>query len=258
VSAQLSRPAGLAIDAEGNIYVADPGNARVRKVSSGIITTVAGDGTQTFGGDNGPAASAQLNCPSGVAVDASGDLYIADWGNRRVRKVSKGTITTVAGTGVDGDSGDGGPAVEAQLKNPSGVAVDSSGNLYIADINAARVRMVYRGVITTVAGNGTYGAQGDGGLAVNAQLSNPAGIAIDGEGNLYIADAANARIRKVSKGVITTVAGNGTTGYTGDTGPAAEAQLNWPRSVAAGPAGELYIVDTKNGCIRKVTKGRAQ
>ncbi|HWQ52238.1 MAG TPA: hypothetical protein VN442_01050 [Bryobacteraceae bacterium] len=253
--ALMSRPCGIAFDARGNLYIADPANARVRMVSNGIITTVAGNGTQSFGGDGGPADQAQLSSPSDVAVDAAGNLYIADWGNRRIRKVSGGIITTIAGDGVAGDSGDRGPAVRARLSSPSGLAIDSAGNLYIADANVPRIRMISGGTITTVAGSGSYGYSGDGGPAKRAQLSNPVGIAVDFAGNLFIADANNHRIRKVSNGTIMTVAGNGSPGYDGDGGAATGARLNWPRSVAVDAAGRLYVVDARNECVRVVQEG---
>ena len=217
----------MAVDASGNLYIADTGNNRIRKVSAtGIITTVAGNGSAGYSGDGGPATSAQLDGPEGVAVDGSGNLYIADTCNNRIRKVSAtGIITTVAGNGSAGYSGDGGPATSAQLSLPAGVAVDGSGNLYIADSGNNRIRKVSAtGIITTVAGNGSPGYSGDGGPATSAQLNQPAGVAVDASGNLYIADSSNNRIRKVSAtGIITTVAGNGFDGYSGDGGPATSA-----------------------------------
>src|ERR1035437_6563051 len=250
-SAQLYNPQGLAVDAAGNLYISDTQNLRVRKVSNGVITTVAGGG---FGlGDNGPATSAQLGFPEGVAVDSAGNLYIADPGSERVRKVSNGVITTVAGNGTQGFSGDNGPPTIAQLNGPSGVAVDAAGSLYIADTYNHLVRKVSNGVITTVAGNGTQGFSGDNGPATSAQLGFPEGLAVDSAGSLYIADQENNRIRKVSNGVITTVAGGGTSGL-GDNGPATSAQLT-PSGVAADSAGNLYIADTGNIRIRKVSNG---
>ncbi len=246
-------PAGIAVDSAGNLYIAD--SNRIRKVSKGVITTVAGNGTYGFSGDNGPATSAQLFNPQGVAVDSAGNLYIADTFNDRIRKVSGGVITTVAGNGTSGVNGENIPATTAQLNWPYGVAVDSAGNLYIANTYNNRVCKVSGGMITTVAGNGSHGFGGDNGPAAAAQLSYPDGVAVDAAGNLYITDTDNNRIRKVSGGVITTVAGNGAEGFSGDNGPATSAQLGWPYSVAVDAAGNLYIADTFNNRIRKVSNG---
>jgi uncharacterized protein (TIGR03437 family) len=188
------------MDASGNLYIADSGHNRIRKVSlSGVISTVAGNGAQGFSGDGGPATSASLNWPEGVAVDAAGNLYIADCNNQRIRKVSTaGTITTVAGNGVAAFSGDLGPAVDASLNGPFAVAVDNSGNLCIADEWNSRIRKVSTaGTITTIAGDGGFAYSGDGGLATRAGLNQPTGLTLDSYGNLYIADYVNDRIRKV-------------------------------------------------------------
>ena len=225
-------------------------------VKAQIIKTVAGNGRIGYSGDSGSAISAELNFPTGVAVDASGNLFIADRGNSVIRKVStSGVITTVAGNGTYGYSGDGGSATAAELYWPSSVAVDASGNLFIADNWNNRIRKVSTsGVITTVAGNGTSGYNGDGGSADSAELSNPYGVAVDASGNLFIADWGNNRIRKVStSGIITTVAGNGTSGYSGDGGSADSAELYYPVGVAVDASGNLFIADEYNHRIRKVS-----
>jgi len=257
VSASLNWPVKVAVDAAGNLYIADIYNNRIRRVSpSGTISTVAGGGTWAFSGDGGPATSASLALPVDVAADAAGNLYIADMNNNRVRKVSPGgIITTVAGNAAQRYSGDGGPATSASLFLPHGVAVDSSGNLYIADQYNNRIRKVSAGgIITTVAGNGAKAFSGDGGPAANASLAAPVGVAVDGSGNLYIADWGNNRLRKVSAaGTITTVAGNGIAGFSGDGGPATSASLSWPEGVGVDAAGNLYIADSNNERIRKVS-----
>ncbi|MGA3236246.1 MAG: hypothetical protein ABSG03_08085 [Bryobacteraceae bacterium] len=254
-SAQLYFPNGVAVDSAGNLYIADTDNNRIRKVSNGVITTVAGNGFAGYSGDNGPATNARLAGPWAVAVDSAGNLYIADSDNYCIRKVANGAIATVAGNGLAGFSGDNGPAANAQLNNPYGVAVDSAGNLYIADTLNQRVRKVANGVIATIAGNGTEGYSGDNGPATSAQLGTPLGIAVDSAGSLYIAERDNERIRKVVSGVIATVAGNGMEGFSGDNGPATSAELQGPEGAAVDSAGNLYIADVYNDRIRKVTKG---
>ncbi len=244
-------PYGVAVDGAGNLFIADMNNCRVRKVSGGIITTVAGSGMCGYWGDSGAATGAQLNYPFSVAVDGAGNLYIADTYNHRIREVSGGVIATVAGGGYGGD---GGPATSAALFYPGGVAVDGAGNLYIGDTHDCRVREVSGGTITTVAGNGSCAYGGDGGLATSANLRLPAGIALDGSGNLYIADSGNCRIRELSGGTITTVAGNGPCGYSGDGGAATSASLN-PYRVAVDGAGNLYIADPQNCRVRRVSSG---
>jgi len=190
-----SASGGIAVDSAGNVFfVAQDYNTVLRlDAASGVLTLVAGNGTYGFSGDNGPATSAQLAYPAGVAVDSSGNVYIADPGNGRVRKVSNGVIATVAGGGAS--LGDNGPAISAQLSAPAGIAIDSAGNLYIADAADNRIRKVSNGVITTVAGNGTPGFGGDNGAATSAQLHDPGGVAVDSAGNVYIADTQNNRIR---------------------------------------------------------------
>jgi sugar lactone lactonase YvrE len=248
-----------AIGAEANYSNSAVASQVYLIIGPGHIATQAGSGVLGYSGDGGPAASAELSYPTGVAVDASGNLYIVDADNNRIRKVtaSTGIITTVAGNGTAGYSGDGGPATSAELDTPFGVAVDASGNLYIVDVNNDRIRKVTAstGIITTVAGNGTFGYSGDGGAAISAELYTPLGVAVDASGNIYIADSGNNRIRKVtaSTGVITTVAGNGTAGYSGDSGAATSGELNSPFGVAVDASGNIYIGDSGNNRIRKVT-----
>jgi len=258
VFGQLNQPSGVARDNAGNTYIADTNNNRIRKVAAnGTIATVAGAGASGFGGDGGPAAKAQLNAPQGLALDASGNLYIADSTNRRIRKVDgSGNISTVAGNGVCcGSTGDGGAAVTAQIGTPDAVAVDSSGNVYIADVTNNVIRKVDpSGNITTVAGNGSYGYSGDGATATSAKLAGPYGVAVDGAGNLYIADRSNFRVRMVSPGgIIATVAGNGTCCTGGDGGPATSARLYYPTSVALDALGNLYIAEYYGERIRRVS-----
>jgi len=257
--ASIDKTNGLAADLNGNVYIGDRVNGRIRRVDhkSGIIATVAGNGTFGFSGDGGPATTASLGGAEGVAVDRSGDLYIADRGNNRVRRVNHktGIITTVAGNGSAGFSGDGGPATSAALNSPGKVAVDDPGNLYIADSANYRIRRVDHksGIITTMAGDGTPGFSGDGGPATSAMINDPSGVAVDGSGNLYMADALSNRIRRVdSRGVISTAAGNGIYGFSGDGGPATAASLALPVDVATDSIGNFYIADGANGRVRKV------
>ena len=248
----LYGPNGLAVDAQGNIFIADSNNNRIRKVSTtGIITTVVGTGTAGNTGDGGSAASAQLSVPQYLAVDRSGNLYIADTGNHRVRKVSAaGVISAFAGTGAAGYGGDGGLAISAQLQDPEGVAVDASGNVCIVDSSNNRVREVSAGgVINTVAGNGTNGSTGDGGAATSGQIAGSYGVAVDTAGDLFIAEFYGNKIRKVVGGIIGTEGGNGVT-FSGDNGPATNAQLASVLGVAADGLGDVFIAD--NAAVREI------
>jgi trimeric autotransporter adhesin len=261
-AAQLYQPTGVAVDAAGNLYIADLTNARVRKVTPPTpvlqITTLAGNGTAGYDGDGGLAPAAKVYNPTGVAIDAAGNVYIADYYNHRIRKVAAttGLITTVAGTGLAGFAGEAGPATNARLYYPSGIAVDPAGNFYIADSYNHRIRKVTvaTGVITTVAGNGTAGSAGDGSVATAAQLNQPFAVAIDGAGNIYIADRNNNKIRMVtlSSGNIATVAGTGVAGYLGDGTPATTARINDPTGVAVDAEGNFFIADFGNHRVRKV------
>jgi RHS repeat-associated protein len=248
---------GVAVGPDGSIYIADTRNYRIRKISpDGGISTVAGNGTQGYSGDGGPATQAELSSPWSVAVGSDGSIYIADAGNNRLRRVGPdGIITTIAGNGTGGFSGDGGPAGQAELNNPQGVAVAPDGSVYIADSNNCRIRKVGPdGFIKTVAGKGTAGYSGDGGAAIQAALNGPGGIATATDGSIYIADTGNSRIRKIaSDGVITTIAGNGTGGYNGDGESALRAQLNLPIRVAVGPDGTVYETDNWNCRVRRIS-----
>ena len=254
--AQFNFPTGLAVDGSGNLYVADTGNTRIRRIDAeGVITTIAGTGEGGAGGDGGPATEAQLAFPFGLAVDGSGNLYVADTNNHRIRRVdAEGVITTIAGTGERGFGGDGGPATEAQFSSPYGLAVDGSGNLYVADLSNNRIRRIdLEGVITTIGGTGEWGFGGDGGPATEAQFSFPNGLAVDGSGNLYVADTNNRRIRRIdAEGVITTIAGTGERGFGGDGGPATEAQFSFPNGLAVDGSGNLYVADQYNNRIRVI------
>ncbi len=265
-AAGLNGPSEVAMDAAGDLFIADSNNNVIREVdqATGVITTIAGNGTGGYSGDGGQATAAELNDPCGIVLDATGDLFIADSGNNVVREVdlATGVITTVAGNGTGGYSGDGGQATAAELNCPWGVVLDATGDLFIADSNNNAVREVdlATGVITTVAGNGTGGYSGDGGPATAAELNCPSDVALDSAGNLFIADYNNSVIREVT-GVnganpqITTVAGNYDDGggYGGDDGPATGAALSSPTGIALDTTGDLFIVDNGNNVIREVT-----
>lgn len=254
-AAYLDTPTGVAVDTAGNVYIADSHNHCIRKVSGGTISTIAGTRVAGFSGDGAAATSAQLNDPMGVAVDTAGNVYIADTNNQRVRQITGTTITTIAGTGEELFAGDGATASAAVLDSPTGVAVDAAGNIYIADRHNQRVRQVTpAGVISTIAGSGASSFSGtfagDGASATAASLAKPSGVSVDAAGNVYIADTGNQRVREVSNGTVTTVAGNGQQGFDGDSGPAASAILNAPKAVASDATGNLIIADKLNQRLR--------
>lgn len=258
-SAKLNSPSAVALDASGNVYIADMGNMRIRKitVSSGIITTIAGTGAYDNSGNGGAASSASFMIPIGITLDGAGNIYIADAGDNRIRKInaSDGKINVVAGNGATGYSGDGGQATSAAINYPMGVTVSASGIIYIADTDNHRIRKVAtNGVITTIAGNGTGSFSGDGGLATSATLNGPGHVALDGSGNLYISDANNNRIRKInaSDGKISTIAGSGTSGNSGENVAATSAQLSVPQSVVL-YGGSIFIASTNANTIRKMS-----
>jgi hypothetical protein len=271
----IGKAISIALDRDGNVYFADGNNNRIRRVdiSTRIITTVAGTGAAVDSGDGGPAVNAGVSQPTGIAVDAAGDLYFSSsWSRVRKVNVSTGRIETVAGQSVTSFGGDNGPAVEALFWDPVPAAIDRSGNLLIADYENSRVRMVIAatGIVTTVAGSGACatggvppfnvlicqgGFSGDGGPARDATLNYAQSVALDRSGNLYIADTINHRIRWVnaSSGLIYTIAGNGVNGFSGDDGPALTAEISFPASVAVDPSGRVYFADENNNRIRVLT-----
>ncbi len=255
-SAHLINPFGLAVDKEGNLYIADTSNQRIRKVDSeGRITTVAGRGSYGFSGDGGPATEAMLASPMSVCVGPDGIAYIADTFNHRIRRVDpEGIISSVAGRGSKGVSGDGGPATEAQLNNPTGIFVDLQGVIYVADQANHRIRKIDpTGIITTAVGSGQKGFSGDGGPATLAMLADPFGVTVNLEGELFIADRSNYRIRKVDReGRISTVAGDGLPGFSGDGGAATSARLRIPSAVFSDPFGQVFFVDRGNNRVRRI------
>ena len=257
-TAQLWAPNGLAFDATGNLYIADTLNHRIRKVTpAGVITTVAGNGISGLNGDGGPATQASLHSPYALVFDGAGNLYIADASNHKIRKVAPdGIITTFAGSGQGGFSGDNGKAINATLNFPLGLAVDAGGNLLIGDTLNHRVRKVNAsdGTIVTVAGNGSPGAAGDGGDATSAQLSQPIGVALDRNGNLFIADASNFRLRKVgTDGKISRFAGTGNLGHSGDGSLATAADIGVPFHLTVDKDGNVVFVDNAYTIVRRVT-----
>ena len=259
IAAGIGYPRSIAVGPDGSLYITADTYPSVRRVGpDGIITTVAGTATTGYSGDGGPAVEASLNSPYGIAIGPDGSLYIAELGNSRIRRVGPdGIITTVAGNGTAGSSGDGGLATAASLWNPRGIAVGRDGSLFIADYGISRVRRVGPdGIITTVAGSGqSYQPifSGDGGPATAAMIYQPTDVAIGADGSLIIADWGNRRIRSVAPdGIITTIAGNGIEGFSGDSGPSLAARLYQPSGIAVGPDGSLYIADQQNHRIRRV------
>jgi sugar lactone lactonase YvrE len=256
-AASLMYPWDVKVDASGNVYIADEGNHVIRKVTpDGTITTFAGTGSIGSDGDDGPATQATFYSPVALAIDAQGNLYIADYGSNVVRKVgTNGMISTFAGVCCfPGYGGDGGPATSAGLNTPSGLAFDQAGNLYIVETDGAALRRVsLDGTMSTVAGNGVNEYLGDGGAATNAALAFPAGVAVDSNNNIYIADTGNNRVRRVNAaGIITTIAGNGLQGSSGDGGPATRAAFQGPYALAVDPQNNLYVSDAGNGRIRLI------
>ncbi|GBD25095.1 Anti-sigma-I factor RsgI2 [bacterium HR30] len=249
-------PRGMALCGR-TLFIADGLNHRIRKVDleSLVIDTVAGTGIRGFSGDGGPAVAAQLNFPTDVTCGADGAVFVADTLNHRVRKISRdGTIVTAVGDGRPFSSGDGGPATKASINGPRGVAFDSAGNLYVAEGDGNRIRKIGPdGIITTFAGTGAWGFGGDNGPATQAKLANPWHVALDGFGNVFIADYGNSRIRRVdSQGIITTIAGDGVQGFSGDNGPAASARIFNPGRLAFDWAGNLYFTDVGNNRVRRI------
>lgn len=256
-SASIGSPAFVALDAQGNLYITSTAYHVVFKLDvTGMLTRFAGNGLPGFGGDGGPAVGCQFSNPTGLAVGSGGELYVADTGNNRIRRISNGVVTTFVGDGSRGFGGDGGPAVSARLNSPFGLAVASSGDLFVADRGNNRIRRVAGGAISSVAGMGEPGFDGDGALAIDAKLSGPVALTLDSLGNLYIADNGNGRVRQVRNDVITTIAGNGKWESTGDFGPAANAALRGPNGVALDSAGTLYVSEYYG--VRRISMGRIE
>ena len=253
-SASLNTPTAVAVDTNGNIYIADSNNNRVRVVANGNINTFAGNGNAGYSGDGGAATSASLYTPRGVAVDANGVVYIADTNNHVVRKVTGGTISTIAGNAQQqGFYGDNGTASSAGLDTPTGVAVDATGKVYVADSNNHRVRLLSAATLSTFAGNGTAAYSGDGGSATSAAIAFPLGVSLDGMGNIFVADSNNHVIRRVgSTGTITTIAGEGEQGFFGDAGGPNAAVLDTPSGVLP-LNGNVYIADLNNQRVRSTS-----
>ncbi len=264
-AATLDSPQALALDSIGNLYLADTHNHRIRRIdaSTQIITTIAGTGAPGYSGDDSAAATAQLALPTAVAFDRNNNLYFADTGNHRIRKIAASTniITTIAGNGTQGFSGDAGLAIAAAIDSPAGLACDTANSLYLADTHNHRIRRIdtTTQIITTIAGTGAAGYSGDTAAATAATLALPHGLTIDPNGNLYLADTHNHRIRRIdaTTGIITTVAGDGTQTFAGDNAPAITASIDSPLSAAVSPAALLTLADTNNQRIRQLTAAAA-
>jgi hypothetical protein len=262
-AATLDSPQRLALDPANNLYIADTHNHRIRKLNliTGKIATIAG-GAPGFSGDEALATSAKLLMPTSLALDSTGNPYLADSGNHRIRRIdaARGRITTIAGTGTQGFSGDNGLATKASIDSPTGLALDSANNVYLADTHNHCIRRIdaTTGIITTLAGTGSMGFSGDIIAANAATLALPQGLTIAANGDLYLADSANHRIRRIdaSTGIITTVAGDGIQGFSGDGGPAIAASLDTPRSAALSSFAFLTLADTGNQRIRQLNATR--
>lgn len=258
-AATLNMPFHCSQDRHGHLYIADTFNHCIRKVDarSGIITTVAGNGQKGYSGDRGPATAATMNEPYGVLPDRDGHLFIVDRLNAAIRRVDakSGVITTYAGNGTPGYAGDGGPATQAQFREPNALDLDPDGHLYVADVSDNRIRRIDRrtGVITTVCGTGRREFAGDGGPAAAASIMGARGVAFDRAGNMYVCEREGNRLRRVDAKthVIRTVAGTGKRGYTGDGDAALHATLGEPKWVHVGADGRVYVVDTENQCVRR-------
>jgi len=258
-NAEINNANQLCLDKFSNLYFTDDYNNRVRKIvlSTGIITTVAGTDTFGYNGDNIQATDAALWIPDAVYTDTFGNVYIGDGENHRIRKitVSTGIITTVTGNGTPGNNGDGGPATNAEINGPNGLYIDQSGNIYISDLWNNNIRKITAGgIISTIAGNGSMGYTGDGGPATNAQLFSPEKAIADNYGNIIIADGDNNVLRKIdaTTGIINTIAGDGTAGYSGDGGPASHALLNSPYGIYIDKQNDIYFAEYGNGTIRRI------